>query len=60
MRGVVKANLDQRAAERSYGINSEELTQAEGWSLAQLRKTWNARRDEVAPWWQDNSKEAYN
>ncbi|HEY5853974.1 MAG TPA: helix-turn-helix domain-containing protein, partial [Aldersonia sp.] len=24
--GVVKANLDQRAAERSYGIGEDELT----------------------------------
>ena len=60
MLGVVKANLDQRAAERSYGVAEEELTPAQGWSLAQLRKTWNARKDEVAPWWEANSKEAYN
>ena len=60
MLGVVKANLDQRSAERSYGVAEQELTPAQGWSLAQLRKTWNARKDEVAPWWQANSKEAYN
>ena len=28
--------------------------------MAKLRKTWNARKDEVAPWWRANSKEAYN
>ena len=60
MLAVVKANLDQRSAERSYGIAEQDLTPAQGWSLAQLRKTWNARKDEVAPWWQANSKEAYN
>ncbi len=60
MLGVVKANLDQRAAERSYGVAEEELTPAQGWSLAKLRKTWNARKDDVAPWWEANSKEAYN
>jgi putative transposase len=60
MLGVVKANLDQRSAERSYGIAEEELTPAQGWSLAKLRKTWNARKREVAPWWDANSKEAYN
>ena len=60
MLGVVKANLDQRSAERSYGIADEDLTPAQGWSLAQLRKTWNARKSGVAPWWQANSKEAYN
>ncbi|MET0995725.1 MAG: IS607 family element RNA-guided endonuclease TnpB [Mycobacterium sp.] len=60
MLGVVKANLDQRSAERSYGVAEQDLTPAQGWSLAQLRKTWNARKDEVAPWWPANSKEAYN
>ena len=60
MLGVVKANLDQRAAERSYGIADGELTPSQGWSLAQLRKTWNAQKSAVAPWWEANSKEAYN
>jgi putative transposase len=60
MLGVVKANLDQRSAERSYGLAEEELTPAQGWSLAKLRKTWNARKSAVAPWWEANSKEAYN
>ena len=60
MLGVVKVNLDQRSAERSYGIAEDELTPAQGWSLAKLRKTWNAHKDEVAPWWPANSKEAYN
>jgi putative transposase len=60
MLGVVNANLDQRSAERSYGIAEEDLTPAQGWSLAKLRKTWNARKDEAAPWWPANSKEAYN
>ena len=60
MLGVVKTNLDQRSAERSYGITEEALTPAQGWSLAQLRKTWNQRKNQVAPWWEANSKEAYN
>ena len=41
MLGVVKANLDQRNAERSYGIAREDLTPSQGWSLGKLRKTWN-------------------
>ena len=41
MLDVVKANLDQRTAERSYGIAQEQLTPAQGWSLAKLRKTPN-------------------
>ncbi|WP_243422559.1 IS607 family element RNA-guided endonuclease TnpB [Micromonospora globispora] len=56
----VKAVLDQRAAERSYGVCEEELTPAIGWSLPALRRSWNAAKDEVAPWWRDYSKEAYN
>jgi putative transposase len=60
MLGVVQANMDQRSAERSYGIAEAQLTPSQGWSLPQLRKTWNARKDEVAPWWGANSKEAYN
>lgn len=57
--GVVKANLDQRAAERSYGIVEDELTPPVDWSGYGLRKRWNAVKDRVAPWWRENSKEAY-
>ena len=60
MLGLVKAVMDQRSAERSYGIAEAELTPALSWSLAGLRKKWNACKDEVAPWWAENSKEAYN
>jgi putative transposase len=60
MLDVVKKNLDQRAAERSYGIAEQDLTPAQGWSLAKLRKTWNQHKATVAPWWEANSKEAYN
>lgn len=60
MLAVVKAVMDQRAAERSYGIAEAELTPSLNWSLAGLRKQWNARKDMVAPWWAENSKEAYN
>ena len=60
MLDVVKKNLDLRAAERSYGIAEEALTPAQGWSLPKLRKTWNQVKNDVAPWWQANSKEAYN
>jgi putative transposase len=56
----VKKNLDQRAAERSYGVSDPDLTPAQGWSLAALRKTWNQVKNDAAPWWAANSKEAYN
>jgi putative transposase len=57
--GLIKAQLDQREAEKSYGIPAEDLTPFVRWSLPSLRKRWNAVKDDVAPWWADNSKEAY-
>src|SRR4029450_5115668 len=30
------------------------------WSLYALRRAWNQARGEVAPWWAEHSKEAYN
>lgn len=30
------------------------------WTLAALRREWNHAKDEVAPWWAVNSKEAYS
>ncbi len=31
-----------------------------GWDLGSLRKAWNHAKEEVAPWWAVNSKEAYS
>ncbi|WP_207784043.1 helix-turn-helix domain-containing protein, partial [Micromonospora globispora] len=56
----VKAVMDQRAAERTYGVDEASLTPPLGWSLPALRRAWNAAKDEVAPWWRECSKEAYN
>ena len=55
----VKAVLDQREAERSYGIPADYLTPAMGWSAYALRKTWNATKETAASWWRENSKEVY-
>jgi len=30
------------------------------WSLPALRREWNRAKAEVAPWWAENSKEAYS
>ncbi|WP_286137414.1 IS607 family element RNA-guided endonuclease TnpB [Mycobacterium sp. IS-3022] len=60
MLAVVKAVMDQRAAERSYGIDEAQLTPVVGWSLPALRKVWNQHKTVCAPWWAENSKEAYN
>ena len=56
----VKANLGQRAAERSYGIDEPGLTPSLSWSAYGLRKDWNQTKDVAAPWWAENSKEAYS
>ncbi|MER7278683.1 IS607 family element RNA-guided endonuclease TnpB [Dactylosporangium sp. NPDC000244] len=56
----VKAVMDQRSAERSYGVPDELLTPSLSWSLAGLRKAWNAAKNDVAPWWGGVSKEAFN
>jgi putative transposase len=29
------------------------------WTLPELRREWNRAKDHVAPWWAENSKEAY-
>jgi len=55
----VKANLDQRAAEATYGIGKDALIPHVGWSAYTLRRDWNTAKSTVAPWWADNSKEAY-
>jgi len=56
----VKAVLDQRAAERTYGIGDDQLTPTMSWTLPALRRTWNATKADVAPWWRECSKEAFN
>jgi putative transposase len=58
--GLIKAQLDQRDAEKSYGIPTGELTPFVPWSLPALRKRWNEAKADVAPWWANNSKEAYS
>jgi putative transposase len=56
----VKAVMDQRAAERSYGLADDVLTPALSWSLPALRRAWNQAKPGVAPWWSEVSKEAFN
>jgi len=56
----IKANLDQRAAEKTYGVADADLTPSLNWSLYSLRKDWNQAKVTVAPWWGECSKEAFN
>ncbi|MFE6864680.1 IS607 family element RNA-guided endonuclease TnpB [Nocardia sp. NPDC057668] len=55
----IRANLGQREAEVSYGLSGGELTPVVAWSAYGLRRDWNRAKDVVAPWWAENSKEAY-
>ncbi|WP_305093899.1 IS607 family element RNA-guided endonuclease TnpB [Prescottella sp. R16] len=55
----VKANWNQRKAEESYGITETDRIPWINTSAYSLRKAWNQVKGEVAPWWVENSKEAY-
>jgi putative transposase len=55
----VQKTLEQRAAEKTYGIQDEDLTSAP-WNLPALRRWWNSQKHALAPWWGDCSKEAFN
>jgi putative transposase len=50
---TVRANIDQRAAERPYGLGGEDLTPVLGWNLP--RRAGNQVNDQVAPWWTECS-----
>jgi putative transposase len=52
---LVTAVMDQRKAEASYGIPDAELTPSLSWSAYSLRA-----KGRTAPWWAENSKEAYS
>ncbi|MEW2483740.1 IS607 family element RNA-guided endonuclease TnpB [Mycobacterium sp. NPDC049093] len=48
----VKADLDAKTVDPDHV--------SLGWDLGSLRKAWNRVKDGVAPWWAENSKEAYS
>jgi transposase len=48
---LVTIRLDQRRAGEDVQVP---------WTLAELRREWNRAKHQVAPWWQQNSKEAYS
>lgn len=56
----IKANLGQRAAEQTYDMSIDQLTPSLSWSAYSMRKDWNQVKDDVAPWWAENSKEVYS
>jgi len=46
---LIRVNLDQRAAERSYGIAEDQITPPVSFSAYSLRHTWNEAKDIRAP-----------
>jgi transposase len=48
---LVKQRLHQREQDPSVRVP---------WTLAALRREWNQAKHQVAPWWANHSKEAYN
>src|SRR5215218_10597657 len=48
---LVKTRLDQRRTDPGVQVP---------WTVPELRREWNRIKDQVAPWWADNSKEAYS
>ncbi len=48
---LVEARLEQRRAGQDVELP---------WNLPSLRREWNRTKNEVAPWWAENSKEAYS
>jgi len=48
---LVTIRLDQRRAGEDVQVP---------WTLPELRREWNRAKSDVAPWWAENSKEAYN
>ncbi|HUG83839.1 MAG TPA: helix-turn-helix domain-containing protein, partial [Euzebya sp.] len=51
MLAFVKDDLELGRWERQ--LLGGRLQPAQGWSLAALRRTWNANKDRWAPWWQE-------
>ncbi len=47
---LVKERLEARARGEDVEVP---------WTLAALRREWNRQKHRVAPWWRENSKEAY-
>ncbi len=52
--------LRQGASTDEAGAWATELVGPVPWNLPGLRRAWNQAKAEVAPWWAENSKEAYN
>lgn len=59
-RTLIALALRQGAGMKEAKAWADELAGPIPWSLPALRRRWNAAKAEVAPWWAENSKEAYS
>ena len=59
-RTLTSLALRQGAGAEEARAWATELAAPVPWSLPALRRRWNAAKAEVAPWWAENSKEAYS
>lgn len=44
----------------SHVTRQLSLGERPDWTMYAMRRWWNEWKDEIAPWWRENSKEAYN
>ncbi|MQA76453.1 MAG: helix-turn-helix domain-containing protein, partial [Solirubrobacterales bacterium] len=58
-RGLARVEACLKAREWERRLLGASVTEVP-WSLAALRREWNAEKQRVAPWWAENSKEAYS
>jgi len=55
----VREQLETRAVAKAAGVSEDELPGVD-WTFYALRRWWNAHKASLAPWWEQNSKEAYS
>ena len=58
--GLEQVRASMALREFELCMFGEVRTAPLGWSLPALRRQWNAQKDVQAPWWRENSKEAYS
>jgi putative transposase len=69
-RAAVRSHFGARRKAFNWGLaqvindlparKTDPAHESVGWDLASLRRVWNRAKSEVAPWWAQNSKEAYS
>src|ERR1039458_5219659 len=58
--GLEQVRASMALRELELCMFDEVRTPLLGWNLYALRREWNAQKDVQAPWWRENSKEAYS